>query len=156
MFKHLDIKTPKNVTIKDKDDHFAFLKNKHVNGWVIDPKGVNTAGWGLALSTNDMAKIGQLYLNMGVWNEKQIVSSKWIENSTREHSKWGKLPYGYLWWIINGKNNRDYAAIGDGGNVIYVSPDKKMVIAIASQFMPRAKDRIEMIKKNIMPLVEND
>lgn len=136
LFKHLDIKTPKNVTIKDKDEHFAFLKNKYVSGWVVDPKGVNTAGWGLSVSTKDMAKIGQLYLNLGKWNDKQILSSKWIENSVKEHSKWGELSYGYLWWLIDGKNQGDYAAIGDGGNIIFVSPDKKIVIAISSQFMP--------------------
>lgn len=156
LFEYLDIKTPKNVTIKDKDEHFAFLKNKYVSGWVIDPKGVSTAGWGLSLSTKDMAKIGQLYLNMGKWNDKQILSSKWIENSVKEHSKWGELSYGYLWWLIDRKNRGDYAAIGDGGNIIFVSPDKKIVIAIASQFMPRAKDRIELIKKNIVPLFEKD
>lgn len=154
LFKHLDIKTPQNVTIKDKNEHFAFLKNKNVSGWVVDPKGVNTAGWGLSLSTNDMSKIGQLYLNMGKWNDKQILSSEWIENSVKEHSNWGKLPYGYLWWIIDGNNGRDYAALGDGGNVIFVSPVKKMVIAISSQFMPRAKDRIQLIQKNIIPLFE--
>jgi CubicO group peptidase (beta-lactamase class C family) len=156
LFRHLDIKKPQNVTIKNKDEYFAFLKNKYVTGWVSDSKGVNTAGWGLSLSTNDMAKIGRLYLNMGKWNDKQILSSKWIEDSVKEHSKWGELPYGYLWWIIDGENKRDYAAIGDGGNVIFVSPDKKMVIAIASRFMPRAKDRVELIKNIIIPLFEKD
>lgn len=153
LFKHLAIKTPQNVTIRNKDEHFAFLKNNYVRGWVIDPKGVNTAGWGLSLSTNDMAKIGQLYLNMGRWNDKQIISSKWIKESVKEHSKWGELAYGYLWWIIEGENRRDYAAIGDGGNILFVSPEKKIVIAIASQFMPRAKDRIELIKKHIVPYI---
>lgn len=156
LFRHLDIKRPENVTIKDKDEHFAFLKNKYVSGWVVDPKGVNTAGWGLSLSTRDMAKFGQLYLNMGKWNDKQILSSKWIENSVEAHSKWGDFQYGYLWWLIDGGDRGDYAAIGDGGNIIFVSPDKKIVIAIASQFMPRAKDRIELIKKNIVPLFEKD
>lgn len=156
LFRHLDIKRPENVTIKDKNEHFAFLKNKYVSGWVVDPKGVNTAGWGLSLSTRDMAKFGQLYLNMGKWNDKQILSSKWIENSVEAHSKWGDFQYGYLWWLIDGVDRGDYAAIGDGGNIIFVSPDKKIVIAIASQFMPRAKDRIELIKKNIVPLFEKD
>lgn len=63
--------------------------------------GVNTAGWGLTLSPVDMAKIGQLYLNHGMWNGQQIVSEKWINESTEEHSRWEtqNLPYGYLWWI---------------------------------------------------------
>lgn len=156
LFIPLDIKVPYNITIKNKTEHFAFLKDKYVSGWVIDPQGVNTAGWGLALSTMDMAKIGQLYLNKGMWRGKQIVSAKWIEDSTREHSRWGELQYGLLWWIIKGDNDNCYAAIGDGGNVIFVSPEKMMVVAISSRFMPRAKDRIELIKKYILPLFDDD
>lgn len=153
LFKHLGIKTPRNVCIKDKDEYFAFLKNKHINNcWVIDPMGVNTAGWGLTLSVIDMAKIGQLYLNMGKWSDKQIISPKWIEDSIKEHSRWEKLSYGYLWWIIDGENNKDYAAIGDGGNIIFISPHTKLIVAIASKFMPRPKDRIELIKKHIKPI----
>ena len=86
-------------------------------------------------------KIGQLFLNKGKWNGKQIVSEKWVEESTAEHSRWKKmnLPYGYLWWI---GENSGYAAMGDGGNIIYVNPDKNLVVAITSLFYPRAKDRI--------------
>ena len=43
------------------------------SGWAADPMGVNTAGWGLMLSSMDMAKIGLLYLNYGIWNNIQIV-----------------------------------------------------------------------------------
>lgn len=156
LFEPLGIKPPLHVTINNKEEHFDFLKNKHVSGWVMDPKGVNAAGWGLTLSTMNMAQIGQLYLNMGKWNGKQIISSKWIEDSTKEHSLWGELSYGYLWWIIDCDDSICYAAIGDGGNVIFVSPEKKMVVAIASRFMPRAKDRIELIKKHIVPIFEDE
>ena len=55
-----------------------------------------------------MAKIGQLYLNGGVWNGQHIISSKWIEDSTKEKSRWGELAYGYLWWIVDDC----YAALG--------------------------------------------
>lgn len=150
LFNPLKIKVPNNIFIQNKEEHFAFLKDKYVTGWVADPKGVNTAGWGMTLKPVDMAKIGQLYLNDGVWNGKQIVSSKWIEDSTKEKSRWGELPYGYLWWIIDDC----YAALGDGGNVIFINPQKKMVVAIASRFMPHAKDRIELIRKQIIPLFE--
>ena len=46
LFKPLAIKAS-NTTIQNKEDYFAFLKDKYVTGWIIDPKGVNTAGWGL-------------------------------------------------------------------------------------------------------------
>lgn len=103
-----------------------------------------------------MAKIGQLYLNDGICNGKQIVSKTWIEESTKEHSRWDKLniPYGYLWWISE-DNDLGYSAMGDGGNTIFVNKDKKMVISIASLFIPRAKDRIEFIKKYINPIFDD-
>lgn len=149
LFEPLGIKIPDNTTIKSREDHFSFLKDRYVTSWVVDPKGVNTAGWGLTLTTGDMAKIGQLYLNKGNWNGKQILSSEWIEESTMEHSRWGEKQYGYLWWIID---DSCYAAIGDGGNIIYVNSEKNIVVAIASCFKPRAKDRIELIRNYIEPL----
>ena len=150
LFKPLGIKAPENVVLKNKEEHFNFLKDKYVSGWVVDPKGINTAGWGLTLKVVDMAKIGQLYLNHGMYDGKQVISSKWIEDSTKEKSRWGELPYGYLWWIVDDC----YAALGDGGNVIFINPQKKIVVAIASRFMPRAKDRIDLIRKQIIPLFE--
>lgn len=148
LFKPLGINPPNHVFIQNKEDYLAFLKDKYVTGWIVDPTGINTAGWGLTLTPRDMAKIGQLYLSGGVWNGNQILSTKWIEESTKEKSRWGELLYGYLWWIVDDC----YAALGDGGNVIFINPKKEMVVAIASRFMPRAKDRIELIRKNIIPL----
>lgn len=150
LFKPLEIKVPNNTFIQNKEDYLAFIKDKHVAGWISDPKGINTAGWGLTLTPRDMLKIGQLYLNGGVWKGKQILSPIWIKDCTKEQSRWGELSYGYLWWIVDD----GYAALGDGGNVIYINPKKEMVVTIASRFMPRAKDRIELIKKYIMPLYE--
>lgn len=62
--------------------------------------------------------------------------------------------YGYLWWIDEQDNG--YAAMGDGGNIIYVSPDKNMVVVSTSLFYPRAKDRIEFIKKYVEPIFEEE
>ena len=97
-----------------------------------------------------MLKIGQLCLNYGVWEGNQIISSRWLDESVKEKSRFGDLSYGYLWWIVEDC----YAAIGDGGNVIFINPNNQMVVCIASRFMPRAKDRIELIKKYITPLFE--
>ena len=148
LFEPLGINGIHNTPINNKDDYMYFLKNKNVSGWVIDPKGTNTAGWGLALTTRDLSKIGELYLNKGVWKGKQIISSEWIKESTDIHSKWNELSYGYLWWIIE---ENIYAALGDGGNVIYINEVKNIVISITSSFKPRAKDRIDFINKYIEP-----
>jgi len=154
LFEPLGIKAPHNENVHCKEEYFAFLKDRYVRGWVVDSKGTNTAGWGLTLTPRDMAKIGQLYLNGGSWNGKQLLSSKWIEESTKENSRWGELSYGYLWWIVDNKEHSSYVALGDGGNAIFVNTKKKIVISIASRFMPRAQNRIELIEKHIVPLFD--
>ncbi|WP_028590429.1 serine hydrolase domain-containing protein [Paenibacillus massiliensis] len=156
LFEPLGIKAPDNAIVHCKEEYFSFLKDRYVRGWVVDPKGTNTAGWGLTLTPRDMAKIGQLYLNEGFWNGKQLLSSEWIKDSTKESSRWGERPYGYLWWIVDNKGLGCYAALGDGGNAIFVNTEKKIVITIASRFMPRAKNRIELIEEHIIPLFEDN
>lgn len=155
LFSPLEISVPRNVVLRSKEEHLAVMNDKNTHGWAVDPQGINTASWGLFLTPAEMVKIGQFYLNGGVWNGKQIVSAEWISESTREHSRcvqWGNLAYGYLWWLIDGDS---YAAMGDGGNVIYVNTKKKMVISIASLFTSEARDRIEFIKGYIEPMFEN-
>jgi CubicO group peptidase (beta-lactamase class C family) len=153
LFSPLGITVERNVIFYTKEDQFAFNKSKSISGWVADLTGTNTGGWGLTLSPVDMAKLGQLYLNGGMWNGEQIVSKKWIDESTKEHSRWNKLnlSYGYLWWI----NENGFAAMGDGGNVIYVNVKKNLVISIASLFKPRVRDRIKLIHEYIEPIFEN-
>lgn len=149
LFLPLGIHVPKNIALRNKEEHIAVMKDKNSSGWVIDPQGINTAGWGLFLTPADMAKIGQLYLNSGMWEGKQIVPAWWVDESTKEHSRWGELPYGYLWWIIDGDS---YAALGDGGNAIYVNTKEKLVVSIASLLTPNAKDTMELIKAHIEPM----
>lgn len=154
LFAPLGITVEKTIIFHNKEEQMAFYKATDRSVWVAGPTGVNAAGWGLTLSPVDMAKLGQLFLNGGVWEGTRIVSEKWIAESTSEQSRWKQrdLPYGYLWWA--GMDGNGYAAIGDGGNIIYVSPEKNMVVAIASVFYPRAKDRIEFIKEYVEPVFE--
>jgi CubicO group peptidase (beta-lactamase class C family) len=153
LFSPLGIHVENNVVLHTKEEQLAFFNDSKVSGWVSDLQGINAAGFGLTLTAMDMAKIGQLYLDNGVYKGRQIIPSSWITESTKEHSQWGELMYGYLWWIIDDKEH-SYAAMGDGGNVIYVNTNKKMVISIASLYMPNAKDRIKLIKENIEPMFE--
>lgn len=150
LFLPLGITVKDNIIFHSKEEQMAFNKATDISGWVSDPMGINTAGWGLSLSTMDMAKIGQMYLNSGVWNGKQIVSAKWIQESTKEQSHWKKqnLSYGYLWWV----NENGYTAMGDGGNIIYVNRKKKLVVSSTALFVPKAKDRIELIENYIEPI----
>lgn len=156
LFSPLGITVEKNVILHSAKEQTEFNKATNISGWVADSKGLNTGGWGLTLSPRDMAKIGQLCLDDGMWNGKQIVSTAWIGESTTEHSRWDKinLPYGYLWWIVDSKEHA-CAAMGDSGNVVYFNKQKKLVVSIASLSMQNAKDRIELIKKYIEPMFEN-
>lgn len=152
LFDPLGIDVPQSIMLRSEEEHLAVMSDPNMRGWVADPQGNNMASWGLFLSPREMAKFGRLYLDGGIWEDRQIVPAAWVAESTREHSRcndWGKLPYGYLWWII-GANS--FAALGDGGNVIYVNTKKKLVIAIASYMVPDVKDRIKWIKTMIEPL----
>ena len=108
------------------------------------------------MSAEDMAKIGLLCLNKGNYNDEQIVSAKWIEEMTRPRTVEGNhfrgMEYCYLWWIID-RQKSIYAAIGNSGNVIYVHPEKNIVIAVASYFKPTIFDRVDFIQKYIKSFV---
>lgn len=155
-FANKNLFVPLGITLKDElylhnaKQQQEFNKSKDISGWVVDATGLNPCGWGLTLSANDMAKIGQLYLQKGIWNNQQIVSKEWVSESIKEHSCWKKLnlAYGYLWWI----NDDGFAAMGDAGNVIYVNTKKNMVISIVATAKSKVNDRIDFIKADIEPL----
>ena len=152
LFAPLRISVEKELIFKDKEEQMAFNQSASISGWAADAKGLQSAGWGLALSAKEMADIGQLYLNGGVWKGKQLVSKHWIEESTKEHSRWKKrnLPYGYLWWIDEQKDG--FAAMGDGGNIIYVNTGEQLVVSLMCRFDPKAKDSMDLIKQQIEPI----
>ena len=154
LFTPLGIVVEQNITFHNKEEQMDFYKATDMSVWVADPNGINTGGWGLTLSLMDMAKIGELIRNGGVFDGTRIVSEEWVRESTSEQSRWAErnLPYGYLWWIL--AQEHGCAAMGDGGNIIYVSQDKNMIVAIASHFHPRAKDRIEFIKEYVEPIFD--
>lgn len=154
LFSPLGIDVTQNIVFHSKEEQLSIVKNYHKTGWVVDPQGINTAGWGLFMTPADMAKIGQLYLNRGTWKGRQLIPVTWVNESTTEHSRWDELRYGYLWWIVD-QNEHSFAAIGDGGNIIYVNPAKNLVVAIASLFTSTARDRIELIKNQIEPIFED-
>ncbi|MDD5936912.1 MAG: serine hydrolase [Clostridiales bacterium] len=146
--------SPKVVkTFQGQEDHKEFLKSRQENVWVAGPSGVNTAGWGLTMTANDLAKIGQLFLEKGRYQGQQIVSSDWVSECTTVHShcKEFKMGYGYLWWIIDEKEHC-YAAMGDSGNVIYINESKELVIAMNALYKPGAMDRRKLIREYIEPV----
>lgn len=155
LFTPLGIDVPRNVVLRDEAEHLAFGASKNARGWVVDPQGLNTASWGLCLTPMDMARLGQLYLNGGAWEGKQLIPAAWVKESTTVHSRWAQmgLSYGYLWWILE-ESAPIYAAMGDGGNVIYINEAKGLVVAMAASFVPDARDRIGLIMEYIEPCFE--
>jgi len=134
---------------------FEDLFGKNVRGWLKDPDNISTGGWGLTLTPRDMARFGFLYLNHGNWDNNQIISNKWISESTAPHSGISinntALKYGYLWWIHEDNKIFAYSAEGDGGNVICCVPCKDLVVAIASGFTANSHKRGTLIEDFIIP-----
>lgn len=155
LFEPLGIPQHRNYYAKTAEEHkhFTLDKNPKENIWFSDPNGLGTPGYGLCLSATDMAKIGVLCLNNGVYDGKRIVSSDWIKEMTRprvvENDIFRGMSYGYLWWIVHPEDGI-YAAIGNSGNVIYVNPKKNIVVGITSFFNPRILDRIEFIENELL------
>lgn len=151
LFAPLGIPVEQSIPFRSREELMAFYKSTDLRVWAADPAGVNAGGWGLTLSPMDLAKLGQLYLDGGIWNGQRLVSERWVRESTAEQRRWAErdLPYGYLWWVL--PQGHGFAAMGDGGNALYASPDKNLVAAIVSRFQPRVKDRIELIRTYVGP-----
>ena len=159
LFEPLGISAHKNFYAKTAQEHKEFTISKLPKEavWFADPQGLGTPGYGLCMTASDMAKIGQLCLNKGDFGGQQIVSANWIREMTAPRTVEGNhfrgMEYGYLWWIISRKKNI-YAAIGNSGNVIYINPQKQLVVAVASYFKPTVFDRVDFIQKYIEPFAE--
>ena len=157
----LPLGIPEHVIHGDssKEDQFDYLMNKspRKNEWYSDPKDTVTAGWGLCLSACDLAKMGELVLNNGVYEGKMIISEQYINDMTTPHVKLGKMfgnmDYGYLWYKPYA-DRKVFAAIGDGGNVIYVNKESNISIGVTGTFKPRIFDRVDFIEKKVLPLTE--
>jgi CubicO group peptidase (beta-lactamase class C family) len=96
--------------------------------WATHADGNSYGGMRLRLTARDMAKLGQLCLQNGAWNGRQLVPAQWIAASTRPHSVSAYGPYGYHWWV----RPEGYAAQGFGGQYIYVVPDRRLVIVLTA------------------------
>ncbi|GLV64614.1 6-aminohexanoate-dimer hydrolase [Bacillus mycoides] len=149
LFQPISMREIPNYNMKAFE--FDDLFGKDVKGWVHDPNGISTGGWGLTLTARDMAKFGQLYLSNGTYNGKQILSKAWVQESIAMNSN----RYGYLWWLREEDGIFSYCAMGDGGNVVCCIPEKELVVAIASEIVPEAGDRWNLIKDCILPYLKD-
>ena len=152
---------PKRISHGDssKEDQFDFLMNKNPRKyeWYSDPQNTVTAGWGLCMSAREMAVVGELVLNNGMYNGSRVISAEYIHDMIRPHLKLGErfgyMNYGYLWY--KPFDDREvYAAIGDSGNIIYVNKDMNVSVGMTGTFKPRIFDRVDFIEQKVLSVID--
>lgn len=131
--------------------------------WEKSFKGVNTGGWGFRDKTEDMAKLGLLYLNHGNYNGKQILSADWVKDATgkqveqkpdapqaeKDVSEWLQ-GYGYQFWRCR---NNAFRADGAFGQYIVMMPDQDAVVVITSESLDMQED-LSLIWRRLLPAFE--
>jgi CubicO group peptidase (beta-lactamase class C family) len=139
----------------------------HIMGidWEVDPRGTNTGGWGLRVKTEDMAKFGQLYLQRGMWEGKQILPKEWIDEATtqkilqspampqaeRDTSDW-QQGYCYQFWRC-----RHNAFRGDGafGQLIVVLPGEDAVVVVTAETTDMQAE-LNLVWKHLLPVLRKN
>lgn len=126
--------------------------------WQTSPKGRAWIGGGARMIPREMAKIGQLMLNRGVWNGERLLSEEWIDKSTiKQGEMLGGVDYGYLWqrgWSYIGRDLvTAYWASGNGGQYIIVLPDDGLVVVFTggNYDSPLAGQPFQMLTRYILP-----
>ena len=123
--------------------------------WETCPRGIDAGGWGLALTTEQLAAFGQLLLQRGAWNGTQLVPAEWIDEATAaqvdtsgtEHDLDGRQGYGYQFW-----RNRPtgYRADGAFGQFCLVLPETDAVIVLTSA-LPVAQRALDLVWEHLLP-----
>jgi CubicO group peptidase (beta-lactamase class C family) len=131
--------------------------------WEVDPHEINTGGWGLRLKTEDMAKFGQLFLQKGKWNGKQVLPASWIDEATslkiyqapdapqskKDSSDWMQ---GYCYQMWRCRHNC-FRADGAYGQYIIVMPDQDAVIAITAETADM-QDELNLVWQYLLPSIK--
>jgi CubicO group peptidase (beta-lactamase class C family) len=126
----------------ERTDHYAQDKLFGPLGitdakWVYSPLNIPQTGGGLRLSSRDLLKIVQLYLNSGNWQGTRIVDEAWVRTSVQPHARIDDdTEYGYLWWLKSFKSGgKSYSAFlmnGNGGNKVVAFPLLDLTVVITS------------------------
>ena len=123
--------------------------------WEYMPSGHVDTGGHIHMTPRDMLKIGQLYLQKGRWNAKQIISEEWVDKSFGQHVALGEdWYYGYLWRertinILDVPVTYFYAQ-GNGGQLIYVVPALDLVMALTGSNYNQSQLQVFHIKNDII------
>jgi len=126
--------------------------------WLSSPKGRAWIGGGARMVPREMAKVGQLMLNRGLWNGDRILSEEWVDKSTAKQSEpMTGVDYGYLWQRAESYVGRElvsaFWASGNGGQYIIVLPEEGMVIVFTggNYDSPLAGQPFQILTDYILP-----
>ena len=105
--------------------------------WNLSPEGIGMGGGGTRYRSRDLAKFGELLLDGGRWKGQQVVSADWIKSSmTPRAQARDDAEYGYLLWRLHfevgGERIAVWAMSGNGGNYVFVWPERRLVAVITS------------------------
>jgi CubicO group peptidase (beta-lactamase class C family) len=121
------------------------------------PSGITCAHGDIYMTPRDMAKFGYLFLNNGSWKGSQIISTEWVQRSTRNHISPGVSwadGYGYLWWLktyrSGGRSYDAFRADGWGGQQIIVFPTLNMVVVFTGANYTTYVPCDEIVEKYIL------
>lgn len=123
--------------------------------WEECPKGINTGGWGVHIQPESLAKFGQLILNEGRWEGKQLVPAEWIREMCKKHRETGREVYGYHIWHCGG---HDGAVRADGalGQYVISVLDKDMVVVMTEATLGNGKDQRRLIWDILLPEMKDE
>lgn len=129
-------KTGKNIDEYAREHLFRPIGIKKTY-WKKTPSGLPDTEGGLYLKAEDIARIGYLYINDGVWNETRVLPQQWVTDTAtpsipdvNPESNSDNRGYGYQWWLVPYKGNRAthfLAGMGYGGQYLFVVPEKQIV-----------------------------
>ncbi len=120
--------------------------------WELAADGYPVGGWGLALTSREMARFGQLFLNGGQWDGKQVISQAWVEQATQPRMETdGDWRYGYQWWINPALNS--YMALGRYGQMIFVQPENRLVVVYTARNADHGAE-MDLIEQYLLPALK--
>lgn len=147
-------------------DSFAkenLFKQLEINNfsWDIDDNRIARTDGGLKLRSRDMLTFGQLYINDGKWNNKQVISENWIQKSTKAKISLTDHDYAFHWWIkdysVNSTLFRTFYALGHGEQAIIIVPEQKLVFVMtAGNYLQSEHRPFEILKDYILPSIQAD
>lgn len=128
--------------------------------WATSAEGYSLGGYGLSIRTEDIAKFGQLYLQKGKWNGRQLLPAKWVEAATTKQVENDKAPsgknpdwrqgYGFQFWRCQ---HNAFRGDGRDGQICLVLPDHDAVVAITAQ-TGNMQGQLDLVWEKLLPALQ--